>query len=324
MLISVNIEDIEDKEDKEGHLCLLCLFYLLNFVTMSITKAVVPVAGYATRFLPFAKSVPKQMLPIIDTPVIQIIVEQLVEAGIKVIIIVTGAEKRAIEDYFDYNYELECALEKKGKLAEKEQIRKISDMARFIYVRQREVLGNGHAVLQAKEAVGDEPFAVAWGDDFLIAEPNRYTQLIKAFSQCGGHSISEGVKKDLADDYNKYGYLQYRQTNGGLRQLEGMVEKPGSKENSPSDLANLGGFIFTPKIFEYLEKQKPGKGGEIYLSETVCQFCKNEPMFVQEISNAHYYDCGSKSTYLEAIVDFALKREDTRDRFREYLKQVIS
>lgn len=290
---------------------------------MTIKKAVVPVAGYATRFLPFAKSVPKQMLPIIDTPVIQIIVEQLVEAGVEVIIIVTGAEKRAIEDYFDYNFELEYALEKKGKLEEKKQIRQISDMARFIYVRQREVLGNGHAVLQAKEAVGDEPFIVAWGDDFLIAEPNRYLQLLKTFEKSGGYSVTEGVRRDLPDDYNKFGYAKFKKTPDGLMQLDGMVEKPGSKENSPSDLANLGGYIFTPDFFEYLKKQTPGKGGEIYVSETVETYCQKEKMFVHEIKSARYYDCGNKNTYLEAIVDFALKREDTKDRFREYLKKVV-
>lgn len=290
---------------------------------MKIKKAVVPVAGYATRFLPFAKSVPKQMLPIIDTPVIQIIVEQLVEAGVEVIVLVTGAEKRAIEDYFDYNFELEYALEKKGKLEEKHEIRRISDMARFIYVRQREVLGNGHAVLQAKEAVGDEPFYVAWGDDFLISKPNRYKQLQETFNKSGGFSVTEGVKRDNPDDYNKYGYLKFHETKKGLMQLEGMVEKPGSKEKSPSDLANLGGFILTPDFFEYLEKQKPGKSGEIYVSETVETFCQKERMFVREISSAHYYDCGNKNTYLEAIVDFALKREDTRDKFLSYIQTVV-
>lgn len=290
---------------------------------MKIKKAVIPVAGYATRFLPFAKSVPKQMLPIIDTPVIQIIVEQLVEAGVEVIILVTGAEKRAIEDYFDYNFELEFALDKKGKIEEKNHIRQISDMARFIYVRQREILGNGHAVLQAREAVGDEPFIVAWGDDFLISEPNRYTQLIEAFEKSGGYSITEGVIRNSTDDYNRYGYAKFHKTPEGLLQLDGMVEKPGSSENSPSDLANLGGYIFTPDFFEYLASQAPGKGGEVYVSETVETFCQKEKMFVREIKSARYYDCGNKNTYLEAIVDFALKRDDTKDKFLKYLRSIV-
>jgi len=293
---------------------------------MKIKKAVIPVAGYATRFLPFAKSVPKQMLPIIDTPVIQIIVEQLVKAGVEVIILVTGAEKRAIEDYFDYNFELEYALEKKGKMAEKDQIRDISDMARFIYVRQREVLGNGHAVLQAKEAVGDDPFVVAWGDDFIISEPPRYDQLIEAFSKTGGYSIAEVVKKDKDDDYTKLGYAKLSKEvdkKTGMFRLEGVIEKPGTREKSPSNLANFGGFVFTPDIFEYFERQQPGLGGEIYVSETVNTFCQERPVYVYENKSARCYDCGNKNTYLEAIVDFALKREDTRDRFLAYLKESV-
>lgn len=290
---------------------------------MKIKKAVIPVAGYGTRFLPFTKSVPKEMLPIVDTPVIQIIVEQLVEAGIEEIILVTGYSKRAIEDYFDYNIELEYLLDKKGKINEKNLIRQISDMAKFIYVRQKEQLGNGHAVLQAKEAVGDNPFIVAWGDDFMISEPNRYLQLIDAFEKCGGYSIVEVLKKDQDDDYKKFGYVRFSQEKNGYLKLLGMVEKPGERQKSPSNLANLGGFIFTYKIFEYLERQPVGLGGEIYLSETVENFCQHEPVYLYENKSARYYDCGNKNTYLEAIVDFALKREDTKDRFLQYIKNCI-
>lgn len=291
---------------------------------MIIKKAVIPVAGYGTRFLPFTKSVPKEMLPIVDTPVIQIIVEQLVEAGIEEIILVTGYSKRAIEDYFDYNIELEYLLNKKDKQEEKQLIRRISDIAKFVYVRQKEQLGNGHAVLQAQESVGDDSFVVAWGDDFMISEPNRYTQLIEAYQKCGGFSIAEVLNRDEDDDYKKFGYVKYIKEKNGLLKLTGMVEKPGSRDKSPSPLANLGGFIFTPKIFEYLEKQPTGLGDEIYMSETVETFCQQESIFIYENKSARYYDCGNKNTYLEAIVDFALKREDTKDRFGEYLKKVVS
>src|SRR3990167_3693166 len=235
---------------------------------MKIKKAVIPVAGYGTRFLPYTKSVPKEMLPIIDTPVIQIIVEQLVEAGIKEIVLVTGYSKRAIEDYFDYNIELEYLLDKKGKDKEKQLIRSVSDMAKFIYVRQKEQLGNGHAILQAKEAVGGEPFVVAWGDDFFVSEPNRYVQMIEAFDQSGGHSAVEVIRKAEAEDYDKYGYVNANDKNENIWRLTEIREKPG-RDQTPSDLANLGGFIFTPNFFNYLSSQPPGLGGEIYVSETV-------------------------------------------------------
>jgi UTP--glucose-1-phosphate uridylyltransferase len=288
---------------------------------MKPTKAVIPVAGYATRFLPFSKSVPKQMLPIIDTPVIQIIVEQLVEAGIKDIILVTGSDKRAIEDYFDYNFELEYILEKKGKHKEREQIRKISDMAKFIYVRQKEILGNGHAVLQAKEIIGDEPFIVAWGDDILISKPNRYLQMLRAFEECGGHSVVEVVKKNKKEDYDKYGYVRVASGQNGFWRLKEIIEKPG-KAKAPSSLANLGGYLLTPNIFKYLERQQPNKSGEIYMTDAVQNFLKHEDVYVYENKNFRYYDCGSKNTYLEAIVDFALRRPDLRKDFIKYLKNL--
>lgn len=295
----------------------------VNLNNMTIKKAVIPVAGYGTRFLPFTKSVPKEMLPIIDKPVIQIIVEQLVEAGVKEIVLVTGYSKRAIEDYFDYNLELEYLLDKKGKEAEKRLIRQVSDMAKFIYVRQKEQLGNGHAILQAKEAIGSEPFVVAWGDDFMISEPNRYSQMIEAFNQAGHRSVAEVIRKGEDSDYTKYGYVNPPPNGNGLWRLTEIVEKPGALA-APSDLANLGGFILTSDFFEYLEKQQPGTGGEIYLSETVAEYIKHKEMFVFENKGARYYDCGNKHTYLEAIVDFALKREDTREGFISYLKETLN
>lgn len=290
---------------------------------MKIKKAVIPVAGYGTRFLPFTKSVPKEMLPIIDKPVIQIIVEQLVEAGISEIILVTGYSKRAIEDYFDYNSELEYLLEKKGKEKERQLIRQVSDIAKFVYVRQKEQLGNGHAILQAKEVIDNEPFVVAWGDDFIIAQPNRYKQMINAFEKCGRKTVVEVIKSDEDDEYKRRGYIDVGEAKNGLHRLRGIIEKPGSREKSPSNLANVGGFIFTPNFFRYLEKQPPGLGGEIYVSETVHTFCQSEPVYAYEIQNACYYDCGNKLGYLKTVVEFGMKNEELGGEFGEYLKNIV-
>lgn len=288
---------------------------------MSIKKIVIPVAGYGTRFLPFTKSIPKEMLPIVDKPVIQYIVEEAVEAGITEVVLITGYSKRAIEDYFDYNLELEYLLEKSGKLEQKKLIRDISDIASFIYVRQKEQRGTGHAILQAKDIVGDEPFVVMWGDEVYMGSPSKLQQLIEVYNQVKAPVIFT-MKRTRDEDYNRYGYIEIKKEIApDLYEIAQLIEKPG-KENTPSDHASLGCFIFTPEIFTILESQAPGKNGEIWLSEAINTLAHKTPVYAKEIDNLTYYDCGSKLEYMKAQVDMALKRKDIGPDFKRYLESL--
>jgi UTP--glucose-1-phosphate uridylyltransferase len=286
---------------------------------MSIRKIVIPVAGYGTRFLPFTKSIPKEMLPIVDRPVIQYIVEEAVEAGIEEVILITGYSKRAIEDYFDYNLELEYLLEKSGKLAQKKLIRDISDIAKFVYIRQKEQRGHGHAVLQAKEVVGNEPFVLMWGDDIYQGRPSKLQQLVKAYDRFQAPVLFT-MQKTAPGDGDRYGYIQTSEDMGdGAFRVESMVEKPGD-ENRPSPFASLGCFILTPDIFPILEQQTPGKGGEIVTLDAVNTLAQRRPVYAQECTGLKYFDCGNKLEYMKATVEFALERQDIGGDFREYLK----
>lgn len=290
---------------------------------MSIRKIVIPVAGYGTRFLPFTKSIPKEMLPIVDRPVIQYIVEEAVEAGIDQIILITGYSKRAIEDYFDYNLELEYLLDKSGKTEQKELIRRISDIAHFVYVRQKEQLGNGHAILQAKELIGDEPFAVVWGDEFFSGQVSRLQQLIDTYNQYSSPVIFSIPMPDDSS-YDRFGCPKVRQDMGdNVLRVDGVVEKPG-KEKAPSSFASLGGYIFTPEIFELLENQAPGKGGEIWLVDAINELAIKRPVFARVGENITYYDCGNKLEYLKACVHFGLERPDINSEFRAYLEGLLN
>ena len=229
---------------------------------MKVRKAVIPAAGLGTRLLPASKAVPKEMLPVVDKPVIQYIVEEAVRAGITDIVIVTGYGKQAIENHFDTSFELEFHLEHRGKLEVLEQVRKIDDLANVVYVRQKEPLGNGHAVLVAKSAVGDEPFAVLWGDDIVLGEPPVTRQMIDAFHRLGGPII--GVQQVEAEDYPRYGMLDAEPLGPREYRVHGVIEKP-TVAGSPSNLAQIGGFILTPEIFlPILENTRDGTKGEIY------------------------------------------------------------
>jgi UTP--glucose-1-phosphate uridylyltransferase len=288
---------------------------------MKIRKIVIPVAGYGTRFLPFTKSIPKEMLPLVDRPVIQYIVEEAVEAGIEEVILITGYAKRAIEDYFDYNLELEYLLEKSGKLSQKQLIRDISDIAHFVYVRQKEQLGIGHAILQAREVVGDEPFIVMWGDEVYQGKPSKLDQLTRVFEE--KHSpVLFVMKKNAETDYDRYGYIRVKEELGnGLFKVNDLVEKPGP-ENMPSPYASLGCFVLTPDIFDILEKQTPGKSGEIWLSDAINTLAHQRDIYAKEATNLKYFDCGNKLEYLKATVEYALKRNDLGEDFRNYLKSL--
>jgi len=284
-----------------------------------IKKAVIPVAGLGTRFLPATKAQPKEMLPIVDKPVIQYIVEEAVAAGISQIIFVTGRHKRAIEDHFDRNLELERALEEKGKEELLKLVREISKLADIIYVRQKEPLGLGHAILTAEPAVGNEPFAVLLGDDVMVSEPPAIKQLISAFNKyrCSILGIQEVPKEDVS----KYGIVAGREIEKGVYKVDTLVEKPDVEE-APSNLAITGRYILTPGIFEALRKVPPGKGGEIQLTDGIQQLSLREAIYAK-IMEGKRYDTGTKVGFLEATVDFALSRDDLREPFLKFLKKKL-
>lgn len=289
-----------------------------------VTKAVIPAAGFGTRFLPQTKAMPKEMLPIVDKPVIQYVVEELVEAGIKDIVIVTGYHKRTIEDHFDFpNLDLienlKMGGEKKKPLLE--QVEKIANMANFVYVRQKGPYGNGTPLLNARQIIGNEPFIYTWSDDFIVAEPSRFKQLIKTYEKYG-YSCMSGIKASKDEDYERYGFVGGRELDKGIIDAEVIVEKPG-KENAPSDLATVSGFLFTPDIFDYLDKamERLNDGQEFYYNDALKLMLEDgKHVLGVEIANGKYYDTGNKLEYLKTVVEFALKHPDMNGKFREYLK----
>lgn len=288
---------------------------------MKIRKAVVPAAGYGTRFLPASKAMPKEMLPIVDKPVIQYVVEELVEAGIEQIILVTGWHKRAIEDHFDRHLELEYKLKESGKLEQLEQIKRLSEMAEFVYVRQKEANGNGGAILTAKNIVGDEPFIVLWGDDFIIAEPSRTKQLISAYDKYQS-TILGGIRTNNPEDTKKYGFAKGQEVEDGIIKVDEFIEKPGP-ENAPSDLAIVSGFAFPPEIFDALESYKPEEGKElVYVDGVNVLREQGKNAYAMEIKGGKYYDCGNITEYLKTNVEMALKRDDINGDFAKYIKDV--
>lgn len=284
-----------------------------------VRKAVIPAAGFGTRFLPATKAQPKEMLPIVDKPIIQYVVEQAADAGIEQIIIVTGWHKRAIEDHFDRHFELEARLEKDGKGELLDEVKRVSDLANFVYVRQKEPLGNGHAVLMAKDVVGDEPFMVMWGDEFFQADPPAVKQLIDAFEKYQAPVIA-GIRigqKDLS----KYGIADVTPVADNIFKINKIIEKPKAGE-APSDLATHGNYLFTPDIFAILESLQPTKDGEIWIADAIDRLIEKRDVYACELVNAKYYDCGSKISYLKAVVDHGLEHEDVNGEFRAYLKEL--
>ena len=291
-----------------------------------IRTAVIPAAGFGTRFLPETKAIPKEMLPIVDKPVIQYVVEELVEAGINDIIIVTSNHKSAIEDHFNPpNIDLVENLKKGGekKLPLLEEIEKIANMADFVFIKQEGPYGNGTPLLNVKELIGDEPFIYAWSDDFIISEPNRFKQLISIYEKYGG-SVLAGIKAKSDEDYDRYGFAGGREVEPGVIKADVIIEKPG-KANSPSDLATVSGFLFTPDIFKYLETAKSNlkEGEELYYNDGLkLMLADGKDVYAAEIKNGKYYDTGNKLEYLKTVVEFALKRSDIGEEFKEYLKSL--
>ncbi|MCX6808315.1 MAG: UTP--glucose-1-phosphate uridylyltransferase [Candidatus Berkelbacteria bacterium] len=284
-----------------------------------IRKAVIPAAGYGTRFLPATKAMPKEMLPIVDKPVIQYVVEELVSAGIEQIIIVTGWHKRAIEDHFDRHLELEYKLKEAGKFDQLEEIKRISTMAEFVYVRQKEQRGNGDAVLTAKNIVGNEPFVICWGDEFVISEPvSKTRQLIEAYNKYGATVIS-CLKDERPESTSKYGFAKGVEIEPGVIKVDDWIEKPGIA-NRPSTFASLGGCLAVPELFEALESIEIKEGQELVYIDGINKLQKSGlPSYAVEIKGGKYYDCGNVVQYLKTNIEMALKRPDISSDLSKFI-----
>ncbi len=285
-----------------------------------IHKAVIPAAGFGTRFLPQTKAMPKEMLPIVDKPVIQYVVEEIVASGITDIVMITGWHKRSIEDHFDYPFELEKRLEEAGKEKELTEVRRIADMANFIYVRQKGPYGNATPVLCAKNVIGNEPFAVLWGDEFIYSKPPRLKQMIDVFEEYGKPVIS-GVRIENKKDLSRYGIAKVKPVRGNVYEIEDIVEKP-DPARAPSNLAAHGAYILPPEIFPIIENLKPGRGGELWLPEAIDQLLKIEKVLCCEIKNGKYYDTGNKFEYLKTVIELSLKHPDLNGDLKAYLKSL--
>jgi len=284
-----------------------------------IRKLVIPVAGLGTRLLPATKAQPKEMLPVVDKPIIQYIVEDAVRAGIQDIILVTGKTKRAIEDHFDRDEYLEEWLFQTGKRSYQKTIKEIATMANFIYIRQKGLYGNGTPVLNAKDIIGNEPFAVLWGDDIWhCPKKPQLQQLIEVYEKYGDPVLT--LKKTDADGTKKYGIIDGVQVENGVYQIHSIEEKPGPKK-AKSKIASFGGFIFTPDIFQQLEKTSVGKNNELWLVDAVTNLGKKRPIYGKIIEGT-YYDTGNKLALLKANVEFALRDPEIKNTFRSFLKKV--
>ncbi|MDD6308847.1 MAG: UTP--glucose-1-phosphate uridylyltransferase GalU [Clostridia bacterium] len=286
---------------------------------MKITKAVIPAAGLGTRFLPATKAVPKEMLPIVDTPTLQYIIEEAANSGIEDILIITGRGKRAIEDHFDKSYELENELARAGKEELLPRLEYISSLANIHYVRQKQALGLGHAIHCAKSFVGQEPFAILLGDDVVRAEKPCLRQMIDVYDRYGASVL--GVQEVPDADVSKYGIVDAEYIEENVHRVMDMVEKPSFIE-APSNIAVLGRYIITPEIFTILEKTKPGAGGEIQLTDALRELAKEQPMYCYTFEGKRY-DVGSKIGFLKATVEYALAREDIGASFLEYLRKTV-
>ena len=284
-----------------------------------VRKAIIPAAGLGTRFLPATKSQPKEMLPIVDKPTLQYIIEESVQSGIEEILIVTGRSKKSIEDHFDRSIELELELEQKGKIEMLKMVQDISNMVDIYFIRQKEPKGLGDAIYCAKSFVGNEPFAVLLGDDIVDSQEPCLKQLIRVYNEYNTSIL--GVQEVAKEDTDKYGILDVKYIEDRVYKVNDMVEKP-QVEEAPSNIAILGRYIITPDIFEILEKQAPGKGGEIQLTDALKTLAKYEAIYAYNFEGIRY-DVGDKLGFLEATVDFALKRPELRDEFMNFLTKKI-
>lgn len=285
---------------------------------MKLRKAIIPAAGLGTRFLPATKAMPKEMLPIIDQPTIQYIVEEAIEAGIKDIIIVTGKGKRAIEDHFDYAFELEETLIQRGKLDLLQKVRHSSEVE-IHFIRQKEPKGLGHAIWCARKFIGDEPFAVLLGDDIFINDPPAIKQLLKVFEQKRCCVI--GVNKVSKEETERYGIIEPVENGDGIHEVLSLVEKPRMEE-APSNLAVVGRYVLTPEIFPVLEFQHPGADGEIQLTDALQTLNHFQRIYAYEIEGKRY-DVGDKLGYIKAMIESAMERDDLRDYVLQFMKERV-
>ena len=286
----------------------------------TVRKAIIPAAGLGTRFLPATKSQPKEMLPIVDKPTLQYIIEEAIDSGIEEILIVTGRSKKSIEDHFDRSIELELELEQKGRAEMLKMVQEISNMVNIHYIRQKESKGLGHAIYCAKSFIGDEPFAVLLGDDIVDSEKPCLKQLIEAYNEYKTSIL--GVQEVDKQDTDKYGILDAKYIENRVYKVKDMIEKPKFEE-APSNIAILGRYIITPDIFDILENQEPGKGGEIQLTDALKTLATHEAIYGYSFEGKRY-EVGDKLGFLEATVDFVLKRLELRDEFMEFLENRIN
>lgn len=282
----------------------------------TVKKAIIPAAGLGTRFLPATKSQPKEMLPIVDKPTLQYIIEEAINSGIEEILIVTGRSKKSIEDHFDRSVELELELEQKGKKEMLKMVQDISNMVNIHYIRQKEPKGLGHAIHCAKSFIGNDPFAVLLGDDIVDSEKPCLKQLIDCYNEYKTTVL--GVQEVAKEDTCKYGILDVKHIEDRVYKVKDMVEKP-DVDKAPSNIAILGRYIITPAIFDILENQEPGKGGEIQLTDALQTLADQEAIYAYNFEGRRY-DVGDKLGFLEATVDFALKRPELRDEFMDFLR----
>lgn len=284
---------------------------------MKVRKAIIPAAGLGTRFLPATKAQPKEMLPIVDKPTIQYIIEEAIESGIEEILIITGRNKKCIEDHFDKSVELEISLEKSGKSELLELVRDISEMVDIHYIRQKEPKGLGHAINCAKAFVGDEPFAVLLGDDVVYSEKPCLKQLMECYDEYKTSVL--GVQEVPKKDVDKYGIVDGIHIEDRVYKVKDLVEKP-KLEEAPTNVAILGRYIITPAIFDILDNTAPGKGGEIQLTDALKTLIDQEAMYAY-VFEGRRYDVGSKQGFLEATIEYALRKPETRDEFIGYLNE---
>lgn len=293
-----------------------------------VRKAVIPAAGFGTRFLPQTKAMPKEMLPIVDKPIVQYIVEELVSVGIEEIIIVTGYHKRSIEDHFDRpSLELVENLRMGGPKKQPllDATMALSDLANFVYVRQKGPYGNGTPLLNVRELIGNEPFIYTWSDDFIKAAPkSRFQQLLDVYDEFGS-SVLASVRVTKDEDYDRYGIAGGKEIRDGLIDIENIIEKPG-KQNAPSDLANVSGFLLTPDIFEYLDTALSNlkEGSELYYNDALkLMLADGKQVIAAEIKNGKYYDTGNKLEYMKTVVEFGIKHPEIGSDFGTWLKEYM-
>ena len=283
---------------------------------MKVRKAIIPAAGLGTRFLPATKAQPKEMLPIVDKPTIQYIIEEAVASGIEDIIVVTGRNKRSIEDHFDRSIELELELERSNKTEMLQMVREISEMANLHYIRQKEPRGLGHAILAAQHFIGEDPFAVLLGDDVVVSKTPCLKQMLDVYAEY--QTTILGVQTVAHEAVSKYGIVDGHMVDERIYKVDDMVEKP-DLDDAPTDVAVLGRYIITPQIFPLLETQDAGKGGEIQLTDALRRLAKEQPVYAYDFKG-HRYDVGTKTGFLQANIEFALRDDTLKNEMKAYLK----